>query len=141
MRHALIAFTTLSIASASLHAAEWFKDGRIGAGADVVHQGGLVMASVALYPASVLAWEEYWGMGLTYPIGPRVGWSGAVGGIYVERTDEDLGTRLNLLFRVSYCGEKLCASFAHISHGAAIGIEKDKANSGLNFLYLEYRYR
>jgi hypothetical protein len=141
MRHALIAFTTLSIASASLHAAEWFKDGRIGAGADVVHQDGMVMASVALYPASVLVWEENWGIGLTYPIGPRVGWSGAVGGIYVERTDEDLGTRLNLLFRVSYCGEKLCASFAHLSHGAAIGIEKDKANSGLNFLYLEYRYR
>ena len=99
------------------------------------------MASLALYPASILAWEDNWGIGLTYPIGPRVGWSGAVGGIYVDRTDEDLGTRLNFLLRVSYCGEKVCASFAHISHGDALGIEKDKANSGLNFLYLEYRYR
>jgi hypothetical protein len=37
--------------------------------------------------------------------------------------------------------ENVCASFAHISHGAALGIETEKANSGLNFLYLEYRYR
>jgi hypothetical protein len=37
--------------------------------------------------------------------------------------------------------ETVCASFAHISHGAALGIETEKANSGLNFLYLEYRYR
>ena len=141
MRFALIAFTALGLASGSLHAAEWFKDGRIGAGLDVAHQAGMPMASVALYPASFLAWEDNWGVGLTYPIGPRVGWSGAVGGIYVHRTDDDVGTNLNLLLRVSYCGQKVCASFAHISHGAALGIETDKANSGLNFLYLEYRYR
>ena len=85
---------------------------RIGAGVDVAHQAGMPMGSVALYPASVLVWEDNWGVGLTYPIGPRVGWSGAVGGIYVYRTD-----------------------------GAALGIETEKANSGLNFLYLEYRYR
>ena len=141
LKRALIAAAALLVASRGLHAAEWFKDGRIGAGADVVHQAGMPMASVALYPASVLVWEDNWGVGLTYPIGPRVGWSGAVGGIYVHRTDDDVGTNLNLLFRVSYCGEKLCASFAHISHGGALGIETDKANSGLNFLYLEYRYR
>ena len=141
VKRALIAAAALLVASSGLHAAEWFKDGRIGAGADVVHQAGMPMASVALYPASVLVWEDNWGVGLTYPIGPRVGWSGAVGGIYVDRTDDDVGTNLNFLFRVSYCGEKLCASFAHISHGGALGIETDKANSGLNFLYLEYRYR
>ena len=54
---------------------------------------------------------------------------------------DDIGTNLNLLFRLSYCGKRICASFAHISHGGALGIETDKANSGLNFLYLEYRYR
>jgi hypothetical protein len=32
-------------------------------------------------------------------------------------------------------------SFAHVSHGSAIGIEIDKPNSGLNFLFLEYRQR
>ena len=141
MRLALIALTALSLASGSLYAAEWFKDGRIGAGLDVVHQAGMPMASVALYPASVLVWEDNWGVGLTYPIGPRVGWSGGVGGIYVHREDDDVGTHLNLLFRLSYCGQEVCASFAHISHGGALGIETDKANSGLNFLYLEYRYR
>jgi hypothetical protein len=141
MRLALIAFTALGIASGSLQARDWFEDGRIGVGLDVVHQDGMPMVSVALYPASVLVWENNWGLGLTYPIGPRVGWSGAVGGIYVPRTDDDVGTNLNFLFRLSYCGQKVCASFAHISHGEALGIATDKANSGLNFLYLEYRYR
>jgi hypothetical protein len=141
MRLALIAFTALGIASGSLQARDWFEDGRIGVGLDVVHQDGMPMVSVALYPASVLVWENNWGLGLTYPIGPRVGWSGAVGGIYVHRTDDDVGTNLNFLFRLSYCGQKVCASFAHISHGEALGIATDKANSGLNFLYLEYRYR
>jgi hypothetical protein len=141
MRLAFIAFTALSLASGSLQAGNWFEDGRIGAGADVVHQGGMPVVSLALYPASVLVWENNWGLGLTYPIGPRVGWSGAVGGIYVHRTDDDVGTNLNFLFRLSYCGQKVCASFAHISHGEALGIATDKANSGLNFLYLEYRYR
>jgi hypothetical protein len=141
MRRALTAAAAFLLASGTLHAREWFKDGRIGAGVDVAHQAGMPMASVALYPASLMVWEDNWGVGLTYPIGPRVGWSGGVGGIYVHRTDDDLGTNLNLLFRVSYCGENVCASFAHISHGAALGIETEKANSGLNFLYLEYRYR
>jgi hypothetical protein len=86
-----------------------------------------------------VVWEDNWGVGLTFPIGPRVGWSGAVGGIYVHRTDDDVGTNLNFLFRVSYCGERLCASFAHVSRGNALGVETGKANSGLNFLYLEYR--
>jgi hypothetical protein len=137
----LIAILALCLASFGLHARDWFDDGRLGAGLDIVHQPGMPMASLALYPASFLVWEDNWGVGLTYPIGPRVGWSGAVGGMYAYRTDDDIGTNLNFLFRLSYCGEKLCLSFAHISHGEALGIETDKANSGLNFLYLEYRYR
>ena len=141
MRFALIAFTALGLASSSLHAAEWFEDGRIGGGVEVSHQDGMAMGSLALYPASLLVWEGNFGAGLTYPIGPRVGWSGGLGGILVHRKDEDVGTHLNFLFRLSYCGRKVCASFAHISHGAALGIETDKANSGLNFLYLEYRFR
>lgn len=52
-----------------------------------------------------------------------------------------VGTRLNFLFRFSYCGKELCLSFAHISHGSALGISDDEPNSGLNFLLLEYRYR
>jgi hypothetical protein len=141
MRLAFIAFTALSLASGSLQAGNWFEDGRIGAGVDVKNQEGMAMASVALYPASLLVWEGNFGVGLTYPIGPRVGLNGGLGGILVHRKDDDVGTQLNFLFRGSYCGQKLCLSFAHISHGGAIGIETDKANSGLNFLYLEYRYR
>jgi hypothetical protein len=137
----LIAILALCLGSSALHARDWFKDGRVGAGVDVIHQAGMPVVSVALYPASILVWEDNGGVALTYPIGPRVGWSGAVGAMVVAETDDDLGTHLNLLLRLSYCGQKLCLSFAHISHGGAIGIETDKANSGLNFLYLEYRYR
>ena len=45
------------------------------------------------------------------------------------------------LFNASYCGKEMCLTFSHVSHGAAIGIETDKPNSGLNFLLLEYRFR
>jgi hypothetical protein len=41
--------------------------------------------------------------------------------------------------RGGYCGERLCLSFAHLSHGAQLGIQGDAANFGLNFLFLEYR--
>jgi len=68
MHRALVAAAALLLASGTLHAREWFKDGRIGAGADVAHQAGMPMGSVALYPASVLVWEDNWGVGLTYPM-------------------------------------------------------------------------
>jgi hypothetical protein len=141
VRSTLAAFAALCIASRGLNAAEWFRDGRIGAGIDVIHNQGQPMLSVALYPASFLVWDHNFGVGLTYPIGGRVGWNAGLGAILTRREDDDVGTRLNLLGRVSYCGEKLCLSFAHISHGSALGIRDDAANSGLNFLYLEYRYR
>ena len=140
MRLALLAFTALCLASSALHA-QRFQDRRVGTGVDVVHQQGMPMLSVELSPLTLLAWETNSGIGLTYPIGPSVGWNAAVGGIVVRREDEDVGTRLNLLARLSYCGKDVCLSFAHISHGSAIGIRQDAANSGLNFLYLEYRQR
>ncbi len=99
------------------------------------------MLSATLDPVALFAWSHNFGVGLAYPIGGRVGWNGGIGAIYVRREDENVGTRLNLLARVSYCGERLCLSYAHISHGAALGIADDVANSGLTFLYLEYRYR
>jgi hypothetical protein len=142
LRLALIAFTALWLLSVGgAHAGEWFQDGRIGAGIDLIHERGTPMVSAALYPASLMAWNDNFGIGLTYPIGPRVGWNAGLGGILVRREDGNVGTRLNFLLRLSYCGEKLCLSFAHISHGSGIGIRDDAANSGLNFLFLEYRYR
>jgi hypothetical protein len=69
------------------------------------------------------------------------GWSASLGGIVVRRTVEDVGTHLNFLLGASHCGEALCLSYAHISHGALLGIERGATNSGLNFLFLEYRLR
>jgi hypothetical protein len=137
----LIIFAVLCFVSSGLHAREWFKDGRIGAGIDLIHEQGMPMVSAALYPASFLLWDHNFGVGLTYPVGPRVGWNAGLGGVLVRREDGNVGTRLNLLGRLSYCGEKLCLSYAHISHGSALGIRNNDANSGLNFLFLEYRYR
>jgi len=37
-----------------------------------------------------MVWEDNGGIGLTYPIGPRVAWSGGVGGIYVHRESSPL---------------------------------------------------
>jgi hypothetical protein len=38
------------LASGTLHAREWFKDGRIGAGVDVAQQAGMPMASSCVKP-------------------------------------------------------------------------------------------
>ena len=129
------------LASGSLHARDWFADRRIGTGVELVHQDGMAAMSLTLSPAELLVWSQNSGVGLTYRFGRERGWNAGLGGIVVRRTDEDLGTRLNFLLRASYCAKELCLSFAHISHGGGIGIYDDKANSGLNFLFLEYRYR
>jgi hypothetical protein len=141
MRTRFVLVTVLCLASSGLHAREWFEERRIGTGVDFVHQQGMPMVSVELSPVSVLAWETYAGVGLTYSFGSRVGWNASLGGILVDRVDGDVGTHLNLLFRLSRCDRNICLSFAHVSHGSAIGIEIDKPNSGLNFLFLEYRQR
>lgn len=114
---------------------------RLGAGADIVHKHGMAMGSAAAGPFSFLVWDKNFGGALTYNFGPRVGWNAGLGAIIARRTDEDVGTHPNALLRVSYCGEQLCLSYAHISHASGLGIAKGEANSGLNFLYLEYRLR
>lgn len=114
---------------------------RLGAGVDVVHKDGMAMASAAAGPFSFLLWGDNFGGALTYNFGRREGLNAGVGAILAARTDEDVGTHGNALLRASYCGRQVCVSFAHISHGSDLGIEKGKANDGLNFLYLEYRLR
>jgi hypothetical protein len=136
---ACVAF--LCCACAHADTPTWFKEGRIGAGLDVIHESGMPMASLSLYPVSVYAWSHNFGVGATFEMGKRVGWNAGVGGIVVRHVDDDLGTNLNFLLRASYCGQKVCLSFAHISHGGVIGIREDANNYGLNFLYLEYRYK
>lgn len=82
------------------------------------------------------------GIGATYDVGPDHGWQAGIGGIYTGKTDEDVGTHANFLLRGSYCLRNWgYFSARHISHGSFIGIAKDKANSGLNFITWEYRVR
>jgi hypothetical protein len=132
-----IAITLLCLAPGFSHAE---PELRIGAGIDVIHKSGMAMGTVALGPFSFYAWDHNnYGAALAYGFGPRVGWNAAVGGILVRRTDDDLGTHLNLLLRGSYCWQKLCLSYAHMSHASGLGIERQKANSGLNFVFIEYR--
>jgi hypothetical protein len=115
---------------------------RVGAGVDVLHEHGMAMLSVAADPFVLLAWDRLdLGLGASYRFGDLEGWSASAGGVAVRRTDGDLGTRLNFLLGASYCGKAVCLSFAHISHGALLGIERGAANSGLNFVFLEYRLR
>jgi hypothetical protein len=99
---------------------------RIGAGVDVVHRAGMPVVSATL--------------GLAYGFGGSTGWRAGIGVLLARRADEDLGTRLNILLRAGYCAKQLCLSYAHLSHGSGLGIRRERANSGLNFLFLEYRY-
>ena len=131
--------------SLGAHAIDWtknFGEVRVGAGADVIHEAGTPMAIASLSPASVLVWSHNAAFALAYPIGGRR-WNAGFGGVALANTDDDgAGTHLNFYARGSYCGNsKFCLSFAHISHGAKFGIRSDTENHGLNFLFLEYRYR
>lgn len=111
---------------------------RVGAGVDVVHKPGMGVGVVKVGPVDTLVWDKNFGIGATYDLGGPVGWQAGLGGIYTQRTDEDVGTRANFLLRGSYCLKRWgCFSARHISHGALLGIEKDKANSGLNFITWE----
>jgi hypothetical protein len=119
-----------------------FGQGRIGAGADVVHEAGTPVASFSLYPVSLYAWSGNYGAVLAYPVGRPTGLNAEFGGILVRYVDETVGTNGNFFTRVSWCGQKLCVSFAHVSHGARVfGIREELANKGFNFLFLEYKYR
>jgi hypothetical protein len=127
-----------------LPAAAFAEDGlrelRIGAGVDFAEKANMAMAAVKLGPLTALAWDNNnYGIGATWDFGSRVGWNAGIGGFVARRTDEDLGTQLNLLFRGSFCTEKVCFSLAHLSHGAGLGVASSKANSGLNFFFVEYR--
>lgn len=111
-------------------------DKRLGVGADVVHKPGMGVAELRYDYATALAWRNNYGLGGTYDVS-RGRTEAGLGLIYVRNTDEDLGTNLNFLLRAGYCWPKYCLSIIHISHGSALGIEPDKANSGLNFLIME----
>jgi hypothetical protein len=101
------------------------------------------VASVSLYPVSLYAWEGNYGVVLAYPIGRPTGLNAEFGGIIVRYVNDDLnGTHGNFFLRASWCWTRVCASFAHVSHGARLfGIRDELANKGLNFLFLEYKYR
>lgn len=140
-----VAVLILLLSSSAAHAFSCcsnFGEGRIGAGVDVIHEKGMPVANVSLYPASLYVWEGNYGIALAYPIGRPQGVNAGFGGILVRNRDENLGTNGNFFARVSWCWTRACLSFAHLSHGAGIfKIRDNEANKGLNFLFLEYRYR
>lgn len=128
---ALLALPCGSVAGADL---------RVGAGVDVVHKQSMAVASLRYGAVTALAWDnDNYGAGLTYEVGPMRGWEAGIGAFLAARTDGNLGTQLNALVRLAYCHGHVCLSGIHISHGSTFGIERDKANSGLNFLLLEFR--
>ena len=139
----LLASLTLCLSWAAYADQPLLRDGRIGIGADVLHDKGKPMAVVSYSVVSALVWSHNAGIALAYPIGRRTGLSASFGAILVKNLDDELvGTHLNFHDRVSYCGERVCLSFSHTSHGARVfGIRSEAPNGGLNFLFLEYRYR
>ena len=143
MRSAVVVlFLLFSSAAHALNCCSNFGQGRVGLGADVIHEAGMPVGNVSLYPVSLYFWRGNYGAVLAYPIGPRRGLNAEFGGILVRYVDETVGTNGNFFLRASWCGERLCLSFAHVSHGARLfGIREELDNKGLNFLFLEYRYR
>ena len=143
MRIAVAVLTLFfSCAAHALNCCSNFGEGRVGAGIDVIHEKGMPMANVSLYPASLYVWRSNYGIALAYPIGKPRGFNAELGGILVRNLDENVGTHANFFTRLSYCDDRACFSFAHLSHGGGVfGIRDEVGNKGFNFLFLEYRYR
>ena len=143
MRIAVAVLTLFfSCAAHALNCCSNFGQGRIGAGIDVIHEKGMPVANISLYPASFYVWRSNYGVALAYPIGNPRRFNAEIGGILVRNVDENVGTHANFFTRLSYCREKACLSFAHISHGGGLfGIRSEVGNKGFNFLFLEYKYR
>lgn len=139
---AVLLFLLLTSTAHALNCCSNFGQGRIGAGIDVIHEKGMPVANVSLYPASLYVWERNYGVALAYPVGKPRGLNAEFGGILVRNLAEDIGTHGNFFARLSWCWTRTCLSFAHISHGASLfNIRDNEANKGLNFLFLEYKYR
>jgi hypothetical protein len=92
----------LSCSAHALNCCSNFGQGRIGAGIDVIHEKGMPVANVSLYPASLYVWRDNFGIALAYPIGQPRGFNAEIGGIAVRYVDEDVGTNLNFFTRMSY---------------------------------------
>jgi len=138
---AVLAFFLCSTAQA-FNCCSNFGEGRVGLGVDVIHEKGMPVASVALYPLSLYVWERNYGVALAYPFNLPRHFNMGIGAILVRNRDENVGTNGNFFVRASWCPGKVCLSFAHVSHGAGVfKIRDNEANKGLNFLFLEYRYR
>ena len=131
----------LSSTAHALNCCSNFGQGRIGAGIDVIHEKGMAVANVSLYPASLYVWRTELRRGARLPDRqPARASTPRFGGILVRNLDENVGTNANFFTRLSWCWTKACLSFAHISHGAGIfKIRDNEANKGLNFLFLEYK--
>jgi len=143
VRIAVAVLTLLfSCTAHALNCCSNFGQGRVGAGIDVIHEKGMPVANISLYPASLYVWRDNFGVALAYPIGKPRGASAELGGIVVRELDENVGTHANFFGRLSWCWARACLSFAHISHGGGLfGIRSEVANKGFNFLFLEYKYR
>ena len=114
-------------------------DLRVGVGADVVHRQGTAVASLRYGPATGFLWHDNYAVALTYELRPHEGWEAGFGGFLVRHTGPKVGTHLNAILRIGYCLKHYCLSGMHVSHGSTFGIARDRANSGLNFLMLEFR--
>ena len=93
MRSAVVVLILL-FASSAAHAfncCSHFGEGRVGVGADVIHDKGAAMASFSLYPASLYVWERNYGVALAYPIGQPRGVNAEFGGILWVDFHEGLG--------------------------------------------------
>jgi hypothetical protein len=131
-----------SCTAQALNCCSNFGEGRIGIGADVIHDKGMPGAILTLAPASLLLWSHNAGLALAYPVGRRNGLKASFGGILVSNLNDDVGTHLNFYLSAGYCNGRWCLDFAHISHGRGVfNIREDAPNHGINFLFLQYRYR
>lgn len=111
-------------------------ESRIAVGKDIVHRKDInSFVAVDYGYLNVFMWENNYAIGMSKEWGNTFKFG--VGGIQVHETEKSLGTNLNFLLTLGWCGETMCVLIRHISHGSSyLGIADDKPNAGLNFLTL-----
>lgn len=112
-------------------------DVRVGYGTEVLHRKDINQYFIVdVDPIRVMAWKNNYAIGAVDPWGENFKFG--IGIVQVHETEKNLGTNLNFLLEGGYCWKRVCAMIEHISHGALLGIEKDKPNAGLNFFTLKF---
>lgn len=115
-------------------------DVSIGFGKEIRHEHQEIQQeyTIAYDAVRLMRWNDNYAVGIVPMLHIGNNSNIGLGVVQVHNLEPAMGTHPNWLIEGSICGKNICLVLEHISHGAYFGIEKYKANAGLNFLNIRY---